>query len=188
MPVEYKEIQRNMPVRFENYQNTMIVLEMPEMSPQIIFAVQKQFHFPIHDKCFTGWTLIFVSKSYGGRAFDEVIFQQKNIVNTLCRARESIVVNKGFLIDEMCDSHEIKVIRPPFLRNKKQFAREKAELNRGIAAARVHVKRMHQRIRLFNILNNTSEWNLHVYVENIFIVCCGFANVGSPILSDDKFL
>lgn len=32
-----------------------------------------------------------------------------------------IVVDKGFLIDDVCGNFNIRLIRPPFLQNKKQF-------------------------------------------------------------------
>ena len=47
---------------------------------------------------------------------------------------------------------------------------------------------MNQRIREFTILNNSLHWNLWNEIDDIFTVCCGLANMGSPILADDKFM
>ena len=81
----------------------------------------------------------------------------------------------------------IKLIRPPFLRKKKQFSEKEAIENRDIACARVHIERMKQRIKQFEILNHKFPWHLINYIDDIFLVCCGLANLGTPILADDKF-
>ena len=47
----------------------------------------------------------------------------------------------------------IDLIRLSFLRYKKQFSREEAELSRGIATARVHIERANQRIKIFKMRN-----------------------------------
>ena len=83
--------------------------------------------------------------------------------------------------------NRIKLIRPPFVRNKQQLPEQDAVRNRDIASARVHIERMNARIKEFKILNNKLPWYFINYVDDIFIVCCGMANLGSPILADDKF-
>lgn len=45
------------------------------------------------------------------------------------------MVDKGFLIDDICLKHNIKVIYLLFLRNKKQFDKQEALLNSKIAKA-----------------------------------------------------
>ncbi|KAJ8914361.1 hypothetical protein NQ315_011349 [Exocentrus adspersus] len=56
--------------------------------------------------------------------------------------RDTIMVDKGFLIDEECNKHFIKIIRPHFLRNKKQFSEKEAKENVSISKARVHIERV----------------------------------------------
>lgn len=59
--------------------------------------------------------------------------------------------------------------------------------NGEIACARMHIEQMNQRIKLFQILNRQFPWHMIQYMEDIFSICCGFANLGSPTLEDDKF-
>ena len=131
--------------------------------------------------------LVHVSKSFGGRASDKCIFNHSNILQYLEATRDSVMVDKGFLIDNECMENRIKLIRPPFVRNKQQLPEQDAVRNRDIASARVHIERMNARIKEFKILNNKLPWYFINYVDDIFIVCCGMANLGSPILADDKF-
>lgn len=58
--------------------------------------------------------ITFISKAYGGRSSDKLIFHQSNIVERLKRD-EGIVVDKGFLIDDICEPFGVQVIGPPFL-------------------------------------------------------------------------
>ena len=70
---------------------------------------------------------------------------------------------------------------------KKQLTEIEALENREIACARVHIERVNQRIKQFQILNNIFPWNMINYINDIFLICYGFVNLGTPILVDDKF-
>lgn len=195
-PVDPEEIANNMPHCFQDFQNTIIILdctEIPVQKPKclkcriMMYSSYKSRHTI---KFMTGVTpaglLSFVSKSYGGRASDKVIFEQSNVINQLRSNKDAVMVDKGFHISDMCAQRRVELIRPPFLHQK--FSEEEALRNRKIAAARVHVERMNQRIRLFSVLNNTLNWNLIPHINDIFIICCGLANLGTPIMEDDKFM
>lgn len=87
------------------------------------------------------------------------------------------MVDKGFLIDNLCALHNIKIYRPPFLRSQKQLSKEDAEKNTKIAAARIHIERSNQRIKLFKIIGTKLQWTLLPYVEDIFIIACAVTNL-----------
>ena len=101
--------------------------------------------------------------------------------------RDAIMVDKGFLVNDECAERRIKLIRPPFLRSQKQLPEKESIENKDIACARVHIERMNQRIKQFDILNHKLHWYFANYIDDIFIICCGLANLGTPILADDKF-
>ncbi|KAJ8914720.1 hypothetical protein NQ315_017430 [Exocentrus adspersus] len=131
--------------------------------------------------------ITFVSQCYGGRASDKAICEQSGLINKLEAHIDSIMVDKGFLIDEICENNFIKIIRPSFLRKKKQFTAEEAQFNKNISRARVHVERANQRIRLFTIFNGPFPWSLVQYMDEIFTVACAVVNLQNPVLADDKF-
>ena len=95
-----------------------------------------------------GGMIVAVSEAFGGRALDKAIFNQTNVLQHLESTRDAVMVDKGFLIDVECAERRIKLIRPPFLRNKKQLPEKDSVENRDIACARVHIERMNQRIKL----------------------------------------
>jgi hypothetical protein len=68
-----------------------------------------------------------------------------------------------------------------------QFSLSETGTTRKIAAARVHIERVNQRINLFAILNSPICNTLLPYVDHIFVTICGLANLSPPILDENKF-
>lgn len=60
----------------------------------------------------------YVSEMYGGRTSNSTIFSQSSICYLLEKG-DAVMVDKGFLIDEYCESNRWKLIRPLFLKEKK---------------------------------------------------------------------
>lgn len=98
------------------------------------------------------------------------------------------MVDRGFLIEKICEFHKLRMIRPPFLKKKQQFTKSEAVITADIAKARVHIERSNQRIKNFKILSDTLPSNLIPMIDDISIIICGSVNLSSPILGDDKFM
>lgn len=98
------------------------------------------------------------------------------------------MVDRGFLIDEVCEINRLKCIRPPFLKDEKQFSKAESILTSKIATARVHIERSNQRIKTFKILGSTMSVKLVPILEDIFTVVCATISMSSPILSDKNFM
>ena len=105
----------------------------------------------------------------------------------LCRKNDAIMVDREFTADKLCKDHDIKLIRPPFLKEKLQFSKEEALLGAEIAKARVHIERSNQRLKTFKVLNCRMPIGLVKKGEQIFTIICGIVNLSSPILKNDKF-
>jgi hypothetical protein len=97
-------------------------------------------------------------------------------------------VDKSVLIEQKCEEHFLKLIRPPFLRQQMQFSKADAEETANIARARVHVERAIERIKSFQILSSQISWYMVPYVNDIMTVVAGLVNLSPPILADDKFV
>lgn len=83
--------------------------------------------------------------------------------------------------------HKIELIRPPFLRNKKQLTAEEAVSNKEIAAARCMWKDL-IRLKIFKIISGKLQRSLVPKIDEIFLIICGITNLLAPILSDERFL
>lgn len=193
-----KEVEQNMPICFKGFENVRLVLDCTEIfiqKPKCLCCRIKfysQYKSNTTVKFMTGVSpggiITYVSEPYGGRASDKTIFEQSDIILKLDSHKDAIMVDKGFLIDDICETFKIKLIRPPFLKKQSQLTAEQAILNSKIAAARVHIERANQRIKIFKILNSKLQWSLVKKINHIFIIACGLTNLSSPILADCRYL
>ena len=157
--VSKEDIMRNMPKCFDKFRATTTVLDCTEIMIQQPKCLKCRVKFYSHYK--GGLTVKFmtevtpaglivsVSESFGGRASDKTIFNHSGILQHLESKRDAVMVDKGFLIDDECMQKKIQLIRPPFMRNKKQLTEVEALENREIACSRVHIERVNQRISNF---------------------------------------
>lgn len=192
-----EEISINLPQCFEDFKDVRVVLDCTEIflqkSKNLCCQLYTYSHYKGTYTCkfMTGVTpagnISFISKPYGGRTSDKAIFEQSNLKNLL-QPGNAVMVDRGFLIDDMCEMNGWKCIRPPFLKNKKQFTKSEAILTSKIACARVHIERSNQRIKTFQIVGGRLPVNLVPVLEEIFTVICATVNLNSPILKDDKFI
>lgn len=193
-----EECLKNMPNCFKSFQNTRIIIDCTEIEIQkpkcLCCRIRTYSHYNGRHtvKFLTGISpggiLTFISKAYSGRVSDKAIFDQSNLIEKLIPGQDAIMADKGFLIENECDLHSIKLIRPPFLKSKKQFSKDEANYNIAIASARVHIERSNQRLKIFKILSNKIPWNLVNIIYDIFVVIACVVNLSSSILSEDKFL
>lgn len=192
-----EEIQKNIPLCFIDFLDVRVILDCTEIPIQkkkniccqtITYSNYKSTYTV---KFMTGVTsaglISFISRAYGGKASDKVIFEQSNLINLLQKG-EAIMVDKGFLIDNICLQNGIKLIRPTFLRKKTRFSKEEALLNVKIAKARVHIERTNQRLKTFKILSDKMPQGLISKVEQIFLIISAIVNLSSSIFKDDKFV
>ncbi|XP_003243795.1 uncharacterized protein LOC100568499 isoform X2 [Acyrthosiphon pisum] len=191
-----QEILSNLPFCFDNFNNVRVVLDCTEIS------VQRPKCLTCRIKCYSnykstftlkflvgitpGGLISFISKPYGGRSSDKAIFEQSNIIENM-QPPDAIMVDKGFLIDDICKKKNISIIRPPFLKNQTQFNKDDALLSKNIAKARVHIERINQRLKSFKIFQQTFPW-AHVHLaSDIMAIVGGLCNISPPIFSLDKF-
>ncbi|XP_064479632.1 uncharacterized protein LOC135392902 [Ornithodoros turicata] len=190
-----EEVLSNMPVHFERYQKVRLVLdctEIPVSQPKCLKCALRVYSY--YKKGFTCKYLISVtpagiianvSKGYGGRASDNAIFAASGILEQLLPGIDEIMVDQGFLIDELCENHLIGLVRPPFKGKQKQLSKVRTQ---KIACARVHVERVIQRMKTFRILTTKVLWSLVPLLDDIMVIVAGVTNLSPSILADEKFL
>nr|CAI5831349.1 unnamed protein product [Callosobruchus analis] len=193
-----EEVSKNLPKCFKNFKNCRAVLDCIEIFIQRPSCLCCRIKFYSQYKKSTtikfmtgvspGGIITFISKPYGGRASDKLIFEESDFIKNLSPNRDSIMVDKGFLIDDLCAMYKIRLIRPPFLKNKQQLTAQEATANKEIAAARVHIERSNQRLKIFKIISGRLQWSLVPKIDEIFLIICGITNPSAPILSDERFL
>lgn len=194
----WDEVKENMPICFEDFQNVRIVLDCTEIPVEQVrclccrlktYSQYKRRHtLKFMTAVSPAGLITYISKAYGGRSSDKEIFKQSNILQRLEIYRDHVMVDKGFLIQDLAAEYGIKVIQPPFLKKKVRFSKEEALFNAKVAKARVHIERTNQRIKTFEIFNKTLLHTLIPQIDNIFTIICAIVNLSSSIFADDKFL
>lgn len=187
------EIAGNMPKTFKKYQSTRVVLDCFELKIPALKCltcrIQTYSHYKGGHTCkfCLGVTpagmISYLSPPYGGRASDKFIFNNEKIITSyeFLPRTDSIMVDKGFFIESECNNHNIKLIRPPFLKKQQQLTKKEAEENANIAASRVHVERCIQRIRIFKIMTQRVEWNILPYIDDIASIVSAVVNLNAAL-------
>ncbi|CAC5356310.1 unnamed protein product [Mytilus coruscus] len=97
--------------------------------------------------------LIFISSLYTGSMSDVEITKLCGLVELL-EEGDSIMVDKGFVLNNVLSGTGITVNTPPFLMNKGQFTKQEVEETQTIARLRIHVERHIRRVKEFHLLTD----------------------------------
>lgn len=182
---------------FREYKDTRMVLDCTEVEierPKDLMS--RLLTYSHYKRTYTAKVLVsetpgglisYVSPAYGGKASDTHITKQCQLLDKCIPHVDSVMVDKGFLINELCREKNIKMVRPPFLMEK-QLTADEARANQSIASARVHVERAIQRMKLYRILKTRFDLDLVPYIDMIFTVITGTVNLSKPLFSENKFL
>lgn len=195
-----EENQANMPIAFKKYNYTDVrsILDASEIKIQAMKCTNCRIcTYSTYKKDYTtkfminitpGGFISHVSVGYSGKASDKFIFNQEKLIEKFDGPNDSIMVDKGVMIEDDLVEHELTLVRPSFFRAEMgQFEEEEAVKNTRIAALRVHVERALQRMKIFAVMTDRIEYNLHPYVNEILIIVAAIANLTKPILAADKF-
>lgn len=184
-----EEIKRNVPQCVDNFQKVRIIVDCIEIPVQTAKSLKRRQTTYSHYKkrhtikFMTGVTpaglIVFASKGYGGRYSDKVIFERSGFVEQLEMFGDEVRVDKCFLIRDITNEHFVK---PPFLK------KQDALLNKNIAKARVHMERVNQRIKTFEILKKPLPIALWPRVDDIFKIICALVNLSSSVLDDGRII
>ncbi|XP_011858235.1 PREDICTED: uncharacterized protein LOC105555805 [Vollenhovia emeryi] len=190
-------VRKNLPLSFKKYESTRIILDCAETVIEkckclkcrvLTYSQYKKNHTVKFDVGITPSGLIIeISYAFGGRASDKFIVNKTGVLDKL-DFYDGVMVDKGFRIEVECLQRNLRLIRPPFLSQKQQMNRTDALSTADIARARVHVERVIQRLREFELLKGPVPWPLAHYFDDILIIAAGLTNLGAPIINIDKFM
>ncbi|KAK3911868.1 DNA transposase [Frankliniella fusca] len=190
-----EDILKNMPKCFSKFKSTRAILdasEIPVEKPKCIKCrirlysqYKKNFTAKIMMVCSPSGLITLCAGAFGGRASDRVVTKFTKVYEK-CDPTDALMVGKGFNIDEDCTAYLLKLIRPPFQRNKKYSKSESVQCAK-IARARVHVERVIQRVREFGHLCGKIPWNVIPYINDLVIIASALVNLSNPIMALDKY-
>ena len=128
-------------------------------------------------------TTNYVSKGYGGRASDKLMtLESQELLNALPPG-SSVMSDRGFNVGEELKALGVDLIIPDFKgRDRTQITKGELESSEQIAKARIHIERIIQRIRTFQILGKTVRLCSTDIFDQIFTVCAYLTNFQLPII------
>nr|XP_054921717.1 uncharacterized protein LOC126521601 [Dermacentor andersoni] len=118
---------------FKEYKDTRMVFDCTEIEierPKDL--VSRLLTYSHYKRTYTAKVLVsetpgglisYVSPAYGGKASDTYIKKECRVLDKRIPHVDSVMVDKGFLIGELCKEKNIKMIRPPFLMKKTAHCR-----------------------------------------------------------------
>lgn len=127
--------------------------------------------------------IMFVSRSYGGRASDKYIVKDCGFLNYL-RPGDEIMADRGFTIEEELFIRKVKLNIPAFTRGKKQLSADDVTGTRRIASVRIHIERAIRRLKVFRILAGTVRVHSLKKFDEILIVCSALVNLRPDLVKD----
>lgn len=145
------KVDHYMPDCFKTvYPSTRVILDCTEIEVQTPSALSLNSEFYSHYKGTTTFKgligispagcVTFISSLYAGSISDQSITKQCGIISCI-EAGDSVMADKGFLIEQMLAESGAKLNIPPFLTKRGQFTKEEGEETQEIARLRIHVER-----------------------------------------------
>ena len=123
--------------------------------------------------------ITFLSSLYGGSVSDNEITLSCGLLDKLDPG-DSIMADKGFLLDSHCKSRNITLNEPPRLGKDSQLATADMVETRRIASLRVHVERVMERIENYRILDF---FDSHYFgIADAIVFVCAFLSNFQPAL------
>jgi hypothetical protein len=185
------KIQKCMPSDFrKHFPNTRVILDCTEIytqNPSSLVLKSKLYSNYKSRSTFkslvgiTPWGAIcFVSDLYSGCASDKFITSDSGILRLL-EPSDAVMVDKGFLIQDLLEPLGCSLIIPPFLSANAQFNTQEVQTMNEIARLRVHVERAIQRVKEYHLFDKVIPLNLMGSINQIWTVCCILTNFRGPL-------
>ncbi|KAK3085760.1 hypothetical protein FSP39_008291 [Pinctada imbricata] len=125
--------------------------------------------------------VVYVSKLYPGSTSDVAIVDHSNMLAQLSPG-DMILADKGFTIHSLLPSG-VHLNIPPFLKDKGQYTPAEVQMCRKIARSRIHIERVNERIKNFEILSHIPQQFRHISTK-IFQVCSMLVNFQDPMIAE----
>lgn len=95
-----------------------------------------------------------------------------------------MLADKGFPgIKAPVEGNRGIVVLPPFSKGNMQFTFDELQQTYHIAHVRIHVERVIQRVKMFNVINFRVSNELIPHMSDIMRMCCTLVNIQPPILN-----
>jgi len=183
-----------MPVNFARlFPTTKIILDATEIpiekpsntaAQSITFSTYKNRNTA---KTMIGCTprgvVTYISDAYGGSVSDRQIIERSSLIAKypFCSG-DSIMADRGIMVQDLFASKNVKVNTPHMLKGKHQLAPAELVEDRRIASKRIHVERVIGLCKTFKILKKEMKSKRLQLANRIIFICFMINNFRSSIV------
>lgn len=181
------DVTRTMPAKFKRlYPNCRVIIDCTEIFVERASSLTARAMFYSHYKSHPTIKLLigitptgavsFVSKAWGGRVSDKVITLRSGLLDLLENG-DQVMADRGFLIDDAVAAKNAVLIRPAFTKGHKQMPVKSIEDSRQQSTLRIHVERLNERLKNFDILNTKMALVMVPHADSIVTICAAICNM-----------
>ena len=178
-------VKANLPPTFaELYPSTVMVIDATELRCEVASSLPAQSQLFSQYKSHTtvkglvGMTpdgaVCFVSELFAGAISDRDLVTRSHFLDLLPAIGygSSIMADKGFDIQDLLAPSGVKLNIPPFKKGGQQMASSDVQKTQHIAKVRIHIERLIERIKEFQIFAKVVPLTLFPSINQIWTVCC----------------
>lgn len=184
-----------MPESFKQYDKSVRVIldgtEFPIQKPGNTITQQSSWSTYKHSntlKVLVGATpgglLSFCSPAYGGSTSDRQTIERSNLL-VKCESGDTILADRGFNVQDIFVSKNVKVNTPAFLKGKSQLPGLTVLHDRELASKRVHIERLIGLTKTYKILKSDLDHSYVPLATKIFYICFMCCNFREGIINQN---
>ncbi|XP_053391955.1 uncharacterized protein LOC128554672 [Mercenaria mercenaria] len=126
--------------------------------------------------------IVYVSNPFEGSISDRNIVEKSGFLNFL-NPGDLILADRGFTIEDMLMSRQVSLNIPPFLGKRTHLTPRENVKTRRIARARIHVERVIERVKKFQLISGIIPLSLSPMLNQLVFVCSCLVNFQKPIVT-----
>ncbi|XP_035443602.2 uncharacterized protein LOC126912321 [Spodoptera frugiperda] len=189
------EVYKNLPISFRaRYSNVISIIDCFEIQiEKPSDPVHQSLTWSQYKKCNTLKYLIsctpdglinFISDGYGGRATDVMIVQDCGYLDCL-PPKKAVMADRGFKdLSHLLGARDCTLVRPPSVSQSNPSTKDEVKQSKRIAALRIHVERVINRLREFHMLlpHACVDYNLIPVIDDAITLACGLVNIQDVLI------
>ncbi|XP_037567456.1 uncharacterized protein LOC119448024 [Dermacentor silvarum] len=183
-------IDATLPAAFSAYSTTRVILDATEIKCEVPSSLSLQSSsYSAYKSSNTFKGLIgvspnglvtFVSELYTGSISDREAVLKSGFLDLKFDGNDSVMADKGFLIEDLLARKNVKLNIPPFL-HRNALSEQQVRETKEIASLRIHVERRIRRIKSFHIFDRPIPLTLAPIINQIWTVAAILTNFQSPL-------
>lgn len=191
-----EQINENMPNQFKSmYPSTRVIIDCTELK------TERPSSLVLSSKCYSSYksshtwkglvgiaphgALTFVSSLYTGNMSDVEITKLSGLIDLLDRG-DSIMADKGFVLNKVLEGTGISVNTPPFLQSQGQFSRQEVEQTQVIAKLRIHIERHIRRVKEYHLFDGVIPLSMVGTINQLWTVANMLTLFKGPLVKEWK--